>query len=223
MKPSPRVVVLSAPSGGGKTTISRALLERYPESFGYSVSATTRRPRPGETDGEAYHFLSRDEFEHRRDAGEFLEWAEYAGALYGTLKIEVDRVLGLGLHVVMDIEVKGARQVWEEHPEARATSVFLLPPSAKVLIQRLRGRNTEAGEALARRVDTAVWEVRQASVYPHVVVNDVLEDAVKAVAEIVADGGRTPHPPDPALTGRIVKELVLEADRLRRTLKAKEP
>jgi len=123
------VVILSAPSGGGKTTIAQRLLRERPADLGYSVSATTRPPRPGEQDGQAYHFLSRAEFERRRAAGEFLECAEYAGHLYGTLRSEVERVLNSGRHVVMDIEIEGARQVRAAYPWPRSISVFILPPS----------------------------------------------------------------------------------------------
>ena len=113
---TPRVVVLAAPSGGGKTTIANELRRRRPDIFGYSVSATTRKPRAGEQDGAAYHFLTREEFRRRVQAGDFLEWAEYAGELYGTLRAEVERVLASGRHVVLDIEVQGAQQVRRAYP-----------------------------------------------------------------------------------------------------------
>jgi len=108
---TPRIVVLSSPSGGGKTTIARTILERYPKKFGYSVSATTRRPRAGERQGEAYYFLTREEFADWQKQGRFVETAEYAGELYGTLKSEVEKVLQSGRHVLLDIEVDGAQQV----------------------------------------------------------------------------------------------------------------
>ena len=111
----PFILVLSSPSGGGKTTIAKALLTAR-ENLGFSISATTRAPRSDETNGVDYHFLTVDEFVERRERGEFLEWAEYSGHLYGTLESEVDRVLGEGRHVVLDIEIEGARQVRERRP-----------------------------------------------------------------------------------------------------------
>jgi guanylate kinase len=181
----PVVVVLAAPSGGGKTTIARALVARWPERYGFSVSATTRPPRPGERDGEDYFFLSKDEFHRRQAGGEFLEWAEYAGELYGTLKAEVDRVLAAGRHVLLDIEVQGARQVRKRYPPPASHAVFILPPSAGELLRRLEGRRTESRSEMAKRLKTAVRELRQAEEFDHVIVNDDLEAAVTAVHGIV--------------------------------------
>jgi guanylate kinase len=176
---TPRIVILSAPSGGGKTVVTKELLKRHPELFGYSVSATTRQPRPGEREGESYHFLARHEFRRRQQAEEFLESAEYAGELYGTLKSEVDRVLSRGLNVLLDIEVKGANQVRQAYPTA--LSVFLLPPSATVLLDRLRGRKTESAVALVARFEIAVGELVAAlspQQYDHVVTNEDLNHTV---------------------------------------------
>ena len=183
----PVVVVLSAPSGGGKTTIARALLAER-RDVGYSVSATTRPPRPGEQDGQAYHFLSRAEFERRRRAGEFLESAQYAGEWYGTLKSEVDRILSAGRHAVLDIEVKGARQVRAAYPPPASVSIFILPPSGAALLERLGQRGSESPDGLRRRLRRAVEEVREASRYDYVLVNDDLARAVQAVSAII-DGG----------------------------------
>ena len=185
-----RVVVLAAPSGGGKTTIARELRTRLPDAFGYSVSATTRRARPGERDGEAYHFLTRDEFERRREAGEFLESTEYAGELYGTLRAEVERVLRGGKHVVLDVEVTGARQVRKAYPRPASIVLFVIPPSPRVLIERLRKRRTESEAELSQRIDIATREVETArreigEVYDHVLVNDDLETAVREVIDLV--------------------------------------
>jgi guanylate kinase len=196
---TPWVVILSAPSGGGKTAVTRALLERYPTRFGYSVSATTRRPRPGERDGAAYHFLTREDFERRKAAGEFLEFAQYAGELYGTLRSEVQDILARGLNALLDIEVKGARQVRAVYG-ARSISIFLVPPSARVLLNRLRARRTESRSEMARRVQIAVEEVRVASqdiqaavVYDHVVLNDDLEQALGRVVAIVDRPSEVTH------------------------------
>jgi guanylate kinase len=209
----PVVVVLAAPSGSGKTTIARALIARWPEKYGFSVSATTRPPRPGERNGEAYYFLSRPEFEEKRRQGEFLEWAEYAGELYGTLTREVERLLGAGRHVLLDIEVQGARQVRRHYPRPASVAVFILPPSGTELLRRLEGRRTEAVHERATRLETAVSELQQAETFDHVVVNDDLDTTVAAVDRIVA--GRQSAPPDAAAAKRI-RMLI---DELKRQIK----
>jgi guanylate kinase len=174
--------VLSSPSGGGKTTIARHLLEAR-EDVVYSVSATTRPRRTGEVDAREYHFLDRAEFERRVAAGDFVEWAEYGGNLYGTLRAEVERGLESGRHVVLDIEVSGSRQVRQRFPQA--VQVFVLPPSAAALAQRLRGRNTEDPATVARRLLIAGRELEAAREYEYVVVNDDVVDAVSQVAAIL--------------------------------------
>lgn len=176
----PFLLVLSSPSGGGKSTIARHLLDAR-DDVGYSVSATTRPPRPGEVDGVAYHFLSEAEFARREAAGEFAETAPYGGARYGTLRAEVERVLAAGRHVVLDIEVEGARQVRRAFPDA--VLVFVVPPSAAALLARLRARGTEGAAALARRLAHAADEVSAAVEYDYLVVND---DLVRAVAQVAA-------------------------------------
>jgi len=193
---TPRVVILSAPSGGGKTTIGQRLLRERPADLGYSVSATTRPPRPGEQDGEAYHFLTRAEFERRRAAGEFLESAEYAGHLYGTLRSEVERLLQSGRHVVMDIEIEGARHVRKAYPWPRSVSIFILPPSVDALLARLRERRSESAQDLAQRLKRAVEEVGAATEFDYRVVNDRLDDAVKEIGAII-DGRRPRGRPSP--------------------------
>jgi len=174
--------VLSSPSGGGKSTIARHLLEAR-DDVTYSVSATTRRMRTGEENGRHYHFLERPDFERRVAAGEFVEWAEYGGNLYGTLRDEVDKGLATGRHVVLDIEVMGARQVRQRRPDS--VHVFVLPPSAAVLAQRLRGRNTEDRASVDRRLAIASAELEAAGEYEYVVVNDDVVDAVAQVAAII--------------------------------------
>ncbi|HSE53041.1 MAG TPA: guanylate kinase [Gemmatimonadales bacterium] len=174
--------MLSSPSGGGKSTIARHLLEAR-EDVVYSVSATTRPRRSGEVDAREYHFLDRAEFERRVAAGDFVEWAEYGGNLYGTLCAEVERGLGSGRHVVLDIEVAGSRQVRQRFPQA--VQVFVLPPSAAALAQRLRGRNTEDPATVAQRLLIAGRELEAAREYEYVVVNDDVVEAVSQVAAIL--------------------------------------
>ncbi len=175
-------LILSSPSGGGKTTIAKELLERR-NDVGYSVSCTTRAPRAGERNGRDYHFLTREEFIARRDAGEFAEWAEVHGRLYGTLKAEVRRVLGAGKHVILDIDVQGARQIQRAFPDA--VTVFILPPSGEVLMDRLRGRKSETPQQLVVRLHSALEELRAVEEYEYVVVNDDLDQAVQRVGAIL--------------------------------------
>lgn len=180
MKPFP--IILSAPSGGGKTTIARELLRRRPD-VGYSVSCTTRAPRPGEVEGRDYYFLSPDEFSQRRHRGDFAESAEVHGRFYGTLREEVERVLASGRHVLMDIDVQGAAQFAAAFPDA--VLIFLLPPSAEVLRARLAGRMTEDVEALHLRLRTSRTEIETVGSYEYVIVNDDLERALHEVAAVI--------------------------------------
>jgi guanylate kinase len=174
------VLVITGPSGVGKGTLIRALLERFPD-LELSVSATTRPPRPGEEDGRDYHFLSPREFEKRLENGEFLEHATYAGNQYGTLRSELDRAEN-GL--VLEIELQGARQVRKALPEA--LQVFIKPPSLDALRTRLIGRGAEDDAQIARRLEVAERELAAESEWKHVIVNDRLEDAVDQLADLVA-------------------------------------
>lgn len=205
MKPFP--IVLSAPSGGGKTTIAREL-QRARTDVGYSVSCTTRPPREHEVDGRDYHFVSPEEFERRVAAGDFAEWAHVHGRLYGTLRREVDRVLQGGRHVVMDIDVQGAEQFAVAFPAA--VLIFLLPPSAAVLRARLLERNTESAEMLALRLRTAREEVQSAPRYRYVIVNDDLETALSQVSAVI-DAESVNQSRLDTLAER-VQELVTELD-----------
>ena len=183
---TPFLLVLSSPSGGGKSTIAKALLARG--DIGYSVSATTRPIRPGERDGVHYHFLTREEFQRREAAGEFVEWATYNGNLYGTLRAEVEKVFAQGRHVLLDIEIEGARQVRARF--ANSVHVFVLPPSAEALVGRLAGRQTEQASEIAARLGVAAEELAAVSEYDYVVVNDILEEAVDQVASILTAESR---------------------------------
>jgi guanylate kinase len=179
---NPFPFILSAPSGGGKTTIAKELLRRR-DDVGYSVSCTTRLPRAGEADGRDYHFVSQIEFESRRDRGEFAEWAEVHGRLYGTLRREVERVLESGKHCIMDIDVQGALQFSAAFPDS--VLVFVLPPSAEALLARLTARKSEDRRMLAMRLQGAREELRAVGLYHYVVVNDELERAVEQVSSII--------------------------------------
>jgi guanylate kinase len=179
---NPFPIILSSPSGGGKTTIARELLRRRTD-LGYSVSCTTRAPRVGELNGKDYYFLSTVEFERRRDGGEFAESAQVHENMYGTLRSEIQRVLSAGKHVVMDIDVQGARQFRRAFPES--VTIFVLPPSAEILLERLRQRQTESKEQLARRLQSALQELQAVDEYQYVVVNDDLAKAVARVSAVI--------------------------------------
>jgi guanylate kinase len=204
----PFPIILSSPSGGGKTTIARELLARR-RDIGYSVSCTTRLPRPGETDGKDYYFLSRGEFEAARDRGDFAEHAEVHGRMYGTLRREVDRVLASGRHVLMDIDVQGALQFHRAFPQS--VLVFVLPPSADVLLTRLKARKTESRDALLTRLRSALQELQALNHYEYVVVNDDLAQAVGRVSAIV-DAEVVRHERTDGLESRVM-ELVRELER----------
>jgi guanylate kinase len=166
----------------GKGTLIRGLLESVPE-LELTVSATTREPRPGESDGVDYHFLTPEQFEVRVAKGDFLEYADYAGHRYGTLRSEIDQRLELGTPVVLEIELQGARQVRQTMPEAVA--VFIAPPSRDALKSRLIGRGTDSAEQVEARLKTAERELEAAREFGHVVVNDRLEQATRELVAIV--------------------------------------
>ena len=200
---TPFPIILSAPSGAGKTTIARKLLE-VRQDVGYSVSATTRKPRPGEVNGEAYHFLSEDQFAAAVAAGEFAEYAKVHGNMYGTLRSEVARVIATSRHVVMDIDVQGAMQFAVAFPEA--VRIFILAPSGEALIGRLTGRGTEDRKTVATRLRDAIGEIGVLSEFEYVVINDELDRAVDQVSSIIdAESLRLANSPESA---RVAAETV---------------
>jgi guanylate kinase len=190
----PRVFVITGPSGVGKGTLIRTLLARVPE-LELSVSATTRKPRLGEAHGVDYHFLDDAEFERRVRAGDFVEHAAYSGRRYGTLRSELERRTSAGAPVVLEIEVQGARQIRETMPEA--VRIFIAPPSEEALRNRLVGRGTDDPEQVEARLRTASEELAAQGEFPHVVINDRLDDAVEALEEVVRSSlgsvGRIPR------------------------------
>ncbi len=209
----PFLVVLSSPSGGGKTSIARRLLEDR-DDLGYSVSATTRAIRERERDGIDYHFLTKPEFIRRRDAGEFLEWATYGGHLYGTLRAEVERIFASGRNAVLDIEIEGARQIRASFPNA--LHLFVIPPSAGVLVERLVGRNTDAAAAVRERIARAGDELAAVNEYDYVIVNDNLSHAVAQVKAILDAEALRVERQDalPGVVERLRRELVSAADKI---------
>ncbi len=177
-----RVIVITGPSGVGKGTLIRLLRDELPQ-LGLSVSATTRRPRPGEVDGVDYHFLSDERFDSLLQEGAFVEHAEYAGRRYGTLSSELEGRAAAGEPVVLEIEVQGARQIREAVPGA--LQVFVAPPSLEALRERLIGRGTDPADVVDRRLLAAEAELAAQHEFAHVVVNDRLEDAVRELRDIV--------------------------------------
>ena len=182
----PFPIILSSPSGGGKTTIAQKLLTAR-RDLGYSVSCTTRPPREGEVHGRDYHFLSVKDFKRGQKAGDFAESAEVHGHLYGTLRAEVERVLSSGKHVIMDIDPQGSRQFAAAFPDS--VLIFILPPSAKALITRLEARGTEEPKSLIRRFRSAIDELKAIDLYEYVVVNDEVDSAVAAISSIIEAEG----------------------------------
>lgn len=173
-----RLIVLTGPSGVGKGTLLRSLLARHPQLY-FSVSATTRSPRPGEIEGKHYYFVSREQFEQMVAAGELLEWAEYAGNYYGTPLRPVEERIQLGQWVILEIELQGARQIQQTFPSA--LSIFILPPSVTELERRLRGRGQDSEEAIARRLKRAQQELEAAGEFDLQIVNDDLETALTSI------------------------------------------
>ena len=179
-----KLIVLSAPSGAGKTTLCKALLAHYPD-MKYSISTTTRSPRSGEREGVDYHFLNQAQFRQKLKEHFWAEWALVHGHYYGTSAAFLDQTLAAGTDVLLDIDVQGTKQILERYPDA--VTIFILPPSMQVLEARLKKRGTDSRATIEKRIRNARKEIAQKNLYRHVIVNDRLETAVKELIKIVDD------------------------------------
>ncbi len=177
-----QLFVVSAPSGAGKTTLCRAVLDRL-SGLQYSVSYTTRRPRRGEQDRIAYHFISKEEFVQGIHSGRWAEWAEVHGHYYGTSAAFIDRQLKAGNDILLDIDVQGAMQIKKRF--ADSVTIFIMPPSRKVLADRLRSRGSDSGEEIDRRLKNAEAEMARKDRYRHVLINDHLETAITDLVALI--------------------------------------
>lgn len=179
-----KVVIFSAPSGSGKTTIVRRLLERY-NQFEFSISATSRAPRGAERDGVDYYFLSAEEFAEKVAQDAFVEWEEvYAGTSYGTLKSEVERIWSKGNIILFDVDVMGGINLKRIFGD-KACSIFIMPPSIEELRRRLEGRGTDSAETIEKRISKASFELTKSPEFDHTVINDRLEEAIEATCKII--------------------------------------
>jgi len=181
--PAQKLIVISAPSGCGKTTIARDILRRRPDIV-FSVSATTRLKRTNEIDGVDYFFLTKEEFRKRIEDGALVEWEEIYGNYYGTLKREIDRALRAGKSMLFDVDVKGALSIKRRYPDD-TIMIFIKPPSMEVLTQRLKNRKTESPETIQRRLDRVPMELQQGEQFDVSVINDDLQKAIARVDDII--------------------------------------
>jgi guanylate kinase len=186
-------VVLAATSGTGKTTIARRLVGDSAR-YVFSISATTRAPREGEVDGVDYYFLGVEDFERKAARGDFAEWAQVHGRFYGTPRARLDDAAERGEHVVLDIDVQGARQIRGSVPDA--TLIFVLPPSIGIMMARLKRRGTEAPAQIAQRLQSALLELQAVPEFDYVVMNDDLDECLSTIRQIVEGGGVHPAPPE---------------------------
>ena len=187
MSSSHKIIIITAPSGAGKTSITRHLLKTFPEKLGFSISAATREKRAYEKDGVDYHFITVDEFKEKIQNNAFIEWEMvYEGKYYGTLKSEIRRIWGGGKTPLLDIDVQGALHVQQEHPE-RILSIFIEPPSVDELKKRLTSRGTESAESLATRINKASYELSFKEHFNKIIVNDDLNKACNEAEAIVAE------------------------------------
>jgi len=199
-----RLFVIAAPSGTGKTSLVRALMARQPR-LRFSVSYTTRPPRPNEVDGRDYHFVSREQFQRMVDAGEFLEHARVFDNAYGTGVTTVNDALAAGQDLVLEIDWQGARQVSQKLPEK--CSIFILPPSRAALEERLRARRTDSDDIIRRRLEDSVTELSHWHEFDHVIVNDRFEEALDRLEDIVQGRPVASSPRTPAIAGLAARLL----------------
>ena len=197
----PLLIIIAAPSGGGKSTVLKRVFDEVPDLL-FSISHTTRAPRPGEESGREYFFVDPPAFRDLIGKGAFLEWAEVHGRLYGTARAELDRARAAGKDLVLDIDVQGAAQIVKAHPGS--LSIFLKPPSEEVLRERLRGRGSESEESVTVRLYNATGEIQRASEFRYVVVNDRLDATVETVKRLIeeARAARDGSPLRPAGSAR---------------------
>jgi guanylate kinase len=182
-----KLIIFSAPSGSGKTTIVKHLLKTFPDKIGFSISATSRPQRGAEENGKDYHYLSPEEFKNKIEAGEFLEWEEvYPGTYYGTLKSEVQGIWDKGKYVIFDIDVEGGLNLKNQFKD-RALAVFVMPPSIKILEERLHLRSTDSAESIARRVAKAEKELKTAELFDTFILNETLSDAFHKAEKVVSE------------------------------------
>ena len=195
-KPKGLLMVVSAPSGAGKTTLCKKLLAEFPD-LRFSVSCTTRPARKSEENGRDYHFISTENFTQRRANGEFVEWEEIYGHFYGTLKKDIEDIITQGHDVILDIDTKGARNVKALYPQG--IFVFIMPPSVEILKERLKNRGSETDDVIRKRFDKAMEEIRENEWYDYVVFNDIVSDSVNILRSVyIAEKNRTSR-----LQGRI--------------------
>lgn len=180
-----KIIILTAPSGSGKTSITRYLLKKFPERLQFSISASTRKPRGAERDGVEYYFISEDDFRQKIQHQAFVEWEMvYEGKYYGTLKAEIQRIWDLSKIPVLDIDVKGAIHIQQQYPGS-VLSLFIQPPSVEELKRRLKSRGTETEESLQARINKAAFELSFSHSFNHVIVNQVLEEACQNAENLV--------------------------------------
>ena len=177
------IFIVSAPSGAGKTTLCRLILERFPDMV-YSISATTRAPRPGEQDGVDYHFLSPQDFKEKIETDRLAEWAEVHGNFYGTLRETIEKTISMGKDLLLDVDVRGASSIQTLYDSC--ILIFIMPPSLEILKSRLAGRGSNTPEDVARRLKNAEEEMAARGIYHHVIVNDTLERALTEFSDLIA-------------------------------------